>query len=57
MVSIDSALAGSMNAQVLTTITSAVLGDDASWSPSEASIPASLAESTSFFGQPSVSIQ
>src|SRR5438067_375013 len=56
-VSIDSCRAASMNAQVLTTMRSASAGDAAATKPSATSEPATLSESTWFFGQPSVSIQ
>src|SRR5690348_3115762 len=56
-VSIDSWRAASMNAQVLTTTTSASSGPVAGTSPSASIVPVSLSESTWFFGQPRVSTQ
>ena len=56
-VSIDSWRASSMNAQVLTTTRSAWSAPSAAVRPSASSVPASLSESTWFFGQPSVSTQ
>jgi hypothetical protein len=46
-----------MNAQVLTTTTSASSGMVAATIPSASNVPTSLSESTSFLGQPSVSTQ
>ena len=46
-----------MNAQVLTTTTSASQGPAAAVIPSATKVPANLSESTWFFGQPSVSTQ
>src|SRR5436190_14754938 len=46
-----------MNAQVLTTTTSASATVDAGSYPSARSVPVSLSESTWFFGQPRVSTQ
>ncbi len=54
MESIDSCLAGPMNAQVLTTMTSASAGSSTSWYPRWLSVPSMTSESTRFFGHPSV---
>ena len=53
--SIDSWRAASMNAQVLTTTTSASAGVGGATRPSASSDATTLSESTAFFGQPSVS--
>ena len=53
----DSCRACSTNAHVLTTTTSANSGDSAGTKPSDSIVPTNLSESTSFLGQPSVSIQ
>src|SRR5471030_2265393 len=53
MVSIDSCLAESMNAQVLTIRTSASPASCVSWCPPWAASPSMTSESTRFFGQPS----
>ncbi len=47
--------AASMNAHVLTTIRSARPGSSVGSIPSASSVPASLSESTWFFGHPNVS--
>src|ERR1019366_2289120 len=54
---IDSALADSMNAQVLTMTRSALSGSSAGTRPMRSTWPSSFALSTRFFGHPSVSIQ
>ena len=56
MVSIDSCRAASMNAQVFTTTRSASWTSRVGVSPSASKVPASLCESTSFLGQPRVSM-
>ena len=53
MVSIDSCLALSMKAQVLTTSTSADSGSRVSWCPAFCARPSMTSESTRFLGQPS----
>ena len=56
MVSIDSCLALSMNAQVLTTSTSASAASRVSWCPCCWASPSITSESTRFLGQPSETI-
>ena len=56
IVSIDSRRASSMNAQVLTTTRSARAASSVASMPSASNAPTNLSESTSFFGQPSVSM-
>ena len=56
IVSMLSLRASSMNAHVLTTTTSASDSSSVAVSPCASSVPTSFSESTSFLGQPSVSI-